>query len=65
VPRSRLPAAALEYFRAIGKRHGASGGKRAAANMTPAERKARATKASRAAAAARTAKVKIKKAKTR
>ncbi len=49
----KLPAAALEYFRAIGKKHGASGGKRAAANMTKAQRKARAVKASKAAALAR------------
>jgi hypothetical protein len=59
----KLPAEALAYFRAIGKRHGASGGKRAAANMTPAERKARAVKASKAAAAARTKKRNAKTAK--
>jgi hypothetical protein len=59
----KLPAEALEYFRAIGKRHGASGGKRAAANMTPAQRKARAMKASKAAAAARAKKKNAKSAK--
>lgn len=53
MPKARLPAAALEYFRALGKRHGASGGRKAAANMTPEERTARATKASLAAAVAR------------
>lgn len=47
---------ALDYFRAHGARGGKIGGKRAAANMTAAERKARATKASRAAALVRTAK---------
>lgn len=54
--RNKLPAAALDYFRALGKQHGASGGKRAAANMTADERRARATKASQAAAKARTKK---------
>jgi cysteine synthase len=55
-----MPAAALDYFRALGKRHGASGGKTAAANMTAAQRKARAVKASQAAAVAR-----MKRAKAR
>lgn len=54
--RKRLPDDVLEYFRAQGARGGKIGGKRAAANATPAERKARATKASKAAAAARTKK---------
>ncbi len=49
----KLPPGALAYFRAIGKKHGASGGKQAAANMTATERKARAVKASKAAAVAR------------
>jgi len=48
-----VPAAVRDYFRALGARHGASGGRKAAANMTPAQRKARAVKASQAAAAAR------------
>jgi hypothetical protein len=48
----RLPEAVLEYFRKEGKR----GATLQAAAMTPAERKARATKASKAAAAARTKK---------
>jgi len=52
----RLNAATLEYFRAHGARGGKIGGKRAAANMTAAERTARATKASQAAAAARATK---------
>lgn len=39
----------LEFMRRMGSR----GGKRAAQRMTPAQRKARATKASRAAAKAR------------
>jgi hypothetical protein len=47
------------YFRTLGTR----GGKRAAAAMTPAQRKARATKASRAAALARTKKRHAKQAK--
>jgi hypothetical protein len=58
--RKRLPENVLAYFRAQGKRGGALGGalggKRSAANMTPAQRKARALKASKAAAAARTKK---------
>lgn len=52
----RLSKDALDYFRAQGARGGKIGGKRAAANMTAAERKARATKASKAASAARTEK---------
>lgn len=59
----RLSKDALDYFRAQGARGGKIGGKRAAANMTPAERKARATKASKAAAAARTKKRLAKTAK--
>jgi hypothetical protein len=46
------------YFSDLGTR----GGKRAAAAMTPAQRKARATKASKAAALARTKKKHAKKA---
>lgn len=52
----RLSKDALDYFRAQGARGGKIGGKRAAANMTPAQRKARAVKASKAAAIARTKK---------
>jgi hypothetical protein len=46
----------LTYFREQGARGGKIGGKRAAALLSPAERKARATKASRAAAVAWTKK---------
>lgn len=56
----RLPEDVLNYFRKQGAIGGAIGGKRAAANATPAERKARAIKASKAAAAARTARKKAK-----
>jgi len=52
----RLSPEVLAYFRAEGIRGGRLGGLKAAANSTAAERKARATKASRAAALARTAK---------
>jgi hypothetical protein len=45
------------YFRSLGTR----GGKSAAASMTPAQRKARATKASQAAARARSKKKHAKK----
>jgi cysteine synthase len=58
--RKRLSEDALEYFREQGakggKLGGASGGTTAAANMTAAQRTARALKASRAAALVRTAK---------
>jgi hypothetical protein len=50
--KKRLPDDVLDYFR----KHGSRGAKMQAAAMTPAERKARATKASQAAAVARTAK---------
>lgn len=52
-----LPDDVLDYFRQAGAR----GGKLAAKNSTPAERKARAVKASKAAAAARTKKKRAKK----
>lgn len=51
-----LSAAALAYFREQGAKGGKIGGKIAAARLTPAERIARATKASRAAALVRTKK---------
>jgi hypothetical protein len=55
--RTRLSPDALAYFRKQGARGGklggSKGGLRAAANMTPAERRARAVKASQAAAKAR------------
>lgn len=50
--RKRLPNDVLAYFR----QEGARGGKRSAETSTAAERKARATKASKAAAVARTKK---------
>jgi hypothetical protein len=50
----RLPTDVLDYFRKQGAIGGAIGGKRRAEKMTAAERKASATKASKAAAAART-----------
>ena len=65
--RKKLPDDVLNYFRSQGKRGGALGGalggKRAAANMSPAQRKARATKASQAAAVARTKKKRARQAK--
>jgi len=51
-----MPRAVLEYLRTVGKAYGKLGGKTAAKNMTAAERKARAKKASMAAAEQRTAK---------
>lgn len=59
----RLSADALDYFRQQGAKGGKIGGKRAAALLSPAERKARATKASHAAALARTKKKHAKSAK--
>jgi hypothetical protein len=56
--KKRLPDDVLDYFRKQGSR----GAKLQAAAMTPAQRKARATKASLAAAAARTKKAQAKKA---
>lgn len=56
----RLSADALDYFRQQGAKGGKIGGKRAAESMTPAQRKARATKASQAAAVARTKKKQAK-----
>ena len=50
----KLPADVLEYFRQQGSKGGKIGGKRSLETMTPAQRKARATKASKAAAVART-----------
>jgi hypothetical protein len=54
--RKRLSPDALDYFREQGAKGGKIGGPAAAANMTAAQRKARATKASLAAAAARSKK---------
>jgi hypothetical protein len=52
----RLPANVREYFREQGARGGKMGGAKSWAKLSPAERKARATKASKAAALARTKK---------
>ena len=51
----RMPPEVLEYLRRLGKTYGSQGGKKAAKNMTPEERQARAKKASMAAARKRTA----------
>lgn len=51
----RMPPEVLEYLRSMGKKYGAQGGKRSLETMTPAERTARARKASLAAAQKRTA----------
>ena len=51
----KMPPEVLEYLRSVGKTYGKVGGKVAARNMTPEERKARAKKASEAAARSRTA----------
>jgi hypothetical protein len=53
MPTKRLPADVLEFFRQQGARGGRIGGKRAMETMTPAERSARAKKASAAAVKAR------------
>ena len=49
----KLPPAVLEYFREQGAKGGRIGGRRSLETMTPAQRVARAKKASAAAAAAR------------
>jgi len=51
----RMPKEVVAYLRKIGQEYGKLGGKKSAANMTPAQRKARAKKASEAAARKRTA----------
>ena len=51
----RIPPEVLEYLRKLGQAYGSQGGKKAAKNMTAAERKARAKKASLVAARKRTA----------
>lgn len=45
VKKKMIPPEVTEFFRAIGKEHGAAGGRQAAANMTKKERKLRALKA--------------------
>jgi len=51
--KKRLSADALAYFREQGARGGKIGGKRAAALLSPAERKARASKGGQATARAK------------
>jgi hypothetical protein len=51
----RMPPEVLEYLKGLGQKYGSQGGKKAAKNMTPEERAARAKKASDAAARKRTA----------
>jgi hypothetical protein len=51
----RMPPEVLEYLKSMGKKYGSLGGKKSAKNLTPAERSARAKKASLAAAKKRTA----------
>ena len=51
----RMPPEVLEYLKGLGQKYGSQGGKKAAKNMTPEERSARAKIASQAAARKRTA----------
>jgi hypothetical protein len=51
----RIPPEVLEFLRKMGKAYGKLGGRKAAKNMTAAERSVRAKKAARAAAKKRTA----------
>ena len=51
----RMPPEVLEYLRSVGRKYGKLGGQTSAKNMTAAQRKARAKKASVAAAKKRTA----------
>lgn len=60
---AKLPKAVRAYFQQQGAKGGKLGGAKSWANLTPAQRKARATKASRAAAAARTKKKQARKGK--
>ena len=59
--KKRLPADVLDYFRQEGAKGGRIGGRRALQTMTPAERTARAKKASLAAARVRRAKAKARR----
>ena len=56
MPRKKLPPEAVEWFRALGRKYGALGGRAAAAGMTPKERIERARKAVQAREAKRAAK---------
>lgn len=60
--KKKLPPEILEFFRKQGAKGGKIGGKRSLETMTPAERSARAKKASAAATVARQAKKKHAKA---
>jgi hypothetical protein len=51
---AKMPKEVLDYLRQIGRKYGKLGGKTSAKNLTPAERSARAKKASLAAARKRT-----------
>jgi hypothetical protein len=62
--KKRLPPDVLEYFRQQGAKGGRIGGARALETMTPAQRSARAKKASVAAAAVRTARAKARRTQT-
>ena len=57
----KLPAEVLRFFKEQGAKGGRIGGRRSLETMTPAQRVARAKKASQAAAKARKAKAKAKK----
>ena len=57
-----LPEAAIEFFRAMGKKGGRLGGKVAARRMTAEERHERAKKAAAASAKVRSAKARAKRA---
>jgi hypothetical protein len=59
--RKPLPEDVLEYFRQQGAKGGKKGGKRRMETTTAKQRKEWATKASKAAAIARTAKAKARK----
>ena len=61
----RMPPEVLEYLQEIGRHYGKIGGQTAAKNLTPAERSARAKKASLAAAKKRTAARLAREAKAR
>ena len=50
-----MPPEVLEFLKGLGQQYGKLGGKKAAKNMTPEERSARAKIASQAAARKRTA----------
>ncbi|MCZ2153791.1 MAG: hypothetical protein LC114_07815 [Bryobacterales bacterium] len=59
--RPKIPKEVREWFRQVGVEGGRRGGLKAAANMTPEQRIARAKKAAAASAAVRSAKAKAKR----